>query len=144
MQCTTLAALTARGGTPSSTWRGIPDGAGTTICIPALDASADGTVAPTARVNQRDVLSWRRRNYETPGEDPYLSGEYAAAFVQGFQESPVDPRYLQASACCKHYDANSMESSTEAGVTFTRHNFDANVTMQVDCVRWYSSLRVAV
>ena len=70
------------------------------------------------------------RNYETPGEDPYLTGEYAAAFVRGFQESPVDPGHLQASACCKHYDANSMESTTEAGVFLTRHDFDANVTMQ--------------
>jgi beta-D-xylosidase 4 len=70
------------------------------------------------------------RNYETPGEDPLLTGEFAAAFVRGFQESPVDPSHLQASACCKHYDANSMERSTEAGVSHTRHDFDANVTMQ--------------
>lgn len=70
------------------------------------------------------------RNFETPGEDPLLTGEYAAAFVQGFQDSPVDPSYLQASACCKHYDANSVESSTEAGVKHTRMDFNANVTMQ--------------
>eukprot|EP01063_Lacrimia_lanifica_P019014 TRINITY_DN25_c1_g1_i1.p1 TRINITY_DN25_c1_g1~~TRINITY_DN25_c1_g1_i1.p1 ORF type:complete len:777 (+),score=300.19 TRINITY_DN25_c1_g1_i1:50-2380(+) len=70
------------------------------------------------------------RNIETPGEDPFMSGEYAAAFVQGFQTSEDDPRYLQASACCKHYAVNSMEHSTVAGVTWTRHNFDANVTQQ--------------
>jgi hypothetical protein len=70
------------------------------------------------------------RNFETPGEDPYLTGEYAASFVQGFQESPVDPTNLQASACCKHYDANSMEKTTEAGVSWNRHDFNANVTMQ--------------
>ena len=71
------------------------------------------------------------RNFETPGEDPYLTGEYAAEFVRGFQESPVDGgAHLQASACCKHYDANSMEKSTEAGVSWSRHNFDANVTQQ--------------
>ena len=37
------------------------------------------------------------RNLETPGEDPYLTGEYAAAFVTGFEHSPDDPKYLQAS-----------------------------------------------
>ena len=56
------------------------------------------------------------RNIETPGEDPYLTGEYAAAFVTGFEHSPDDAAHLQASACCKHYAANSMEHSTEAGV----------------------------
>ena len=43
------------------------------------------------------------RNIETPGEDPYLSGEYATAFVTGFQKAPEDPAHLMASACCKHY-----------------------------------------
>ena len=63
-------------------------------------------------------------------QDPYLTGEYAANFVQGFQESSIDPTHLQASACCKHYDANSMEKTTEAGVLWSRHDFNANVTMQ--------------
>lgn len=63
-------------------------------------------------------------------QDPYLTGVYAANFVQGFQESPVDPSHLQASACCKHYDANSVEKTTEAGVMWSRHDFNANVTMQ--------------
>ena len=70
------------------------------------------------------------RNIETPGEDPYLSGEYAAAFVQGFEHSEDDPTHLQASACCKHYVANSMEASTVAGQSFDRHNFDANISQQ--------------
>ena len=46
------------------------------------------------------------------------------------EESPEDPYHIQASACCKHYAANSMEGSTEAGVTWSRHTIDANVTMQ--------------
>lgn len=70
------------------------------------------------------------RNIETPGEDPYLSGEYATAFVTGFQKAPEAPGYLMASACCKHYVANEMEHSTVAGETWTRHNFDANITQQ--------------
>ena len=44
------------------------------------------------------------RNLETPGEDPYVSGEYATEFVQGFQRAPADDgAHLLASACCKHY-----------------------------------------
>lgn len=49
------------------------------------------------------------RNLETPGEDPYHVGQYAIHYTQGMQTSPDDPRYLQASACCKHYVLNSME-----------------------------------
>jgi len=70
------------------------------------------------------------RNLETPGEDPYLSGQYAEHFVQGFQVSPDDPKYLQASACCKHYVANEMESTSEDGVHWDRNHFDATVTQQ--------------
>jgi beta-glucosidase-like glycosyl hydrolase len=44
------------------------------------------------------------RGQETPGEDPFWSGEYAAAFVRGMQEGE-DGRYLKASACCKHFGA---------------------------------------
>ena len=36
------------------------------------------------------------RNIETPGEDPYLTGEYATAFVTGFEVSEDDPKYIQA------------------------------------------------
>ena len=36
------------------------------------------------------------RNLETPGEDPYMSGEYATAWVQGFEHSKDDPTHLQA------------------------------------------------
>lgn len=70
------------------------------------------------------------RNVETPGEDPYLSGEYAVAFVRGMQESPDDPTHILASACCKHYVANSMEASTVDGTGYTRHTFSADITPQ--------------
>lgn len=68
------------------------------------------------------------RNLETPGEDPYLVGEYATAFVRGFETWEGDARYLQASACCKHFVANSMEDSTVAGEHRTRYSMDANVS----------------
>ena len=70
------------------------------------------------------------RNIETPGEDPYLTGQYAINFVKGFQESPDDPTHVQASACCKHFVANSMESSTVDGVSWNRQDFNAEVPMQ--------------
>ena len=70
------------------------------------------------------------RNLECPGEDPYLSGEYATAFVSGFERLCEDPRYLAASAVCKHYAANSMEDSRTAGVHHTRYSADPNITQQ--------------
>lgn len=70
------------------------------------------------------------RNIETPGEDPYHSSEYAVHFIQGFQEAPEDSEHLLASACCKHYVANEMEASEEAGFSSDRNHFDANISMQ--------------
>ncbi|XP_022099649.1 probable beta-D-xylosidase 2 [Acanthaster planci] len=43
------------------------------------------------------------RNQETYGEDPFLTGEMARAFVTGLQGN--DPRYVLANAGCKHFDA---------------------------------------
>jgi|EP00966_Prymnesium_polylepis_P016432 beta-glucosidase-like glycosyl hydrolase len=42
------------------------------------------------------------RNIETPGEDPYHSGEYATAFVKGFQESPLDEGHLLVTSEPEH------------------------------------------
>lgn len=71
------------------------------------------------------------RNIETPGEDPYLTGEYAEWFTKGMQESPDAPGYIQASACCKHYVANSMEQTTQKdGEYHERQHVDSLVTQQ--------------
>mmetsp|Transcript_23199 Transcript_23199/g.65835 ORF Transcript_23199/g.65835 Transcript_23199/m.65835 type:complete len:902 (+) Transcript_23199:68-2773(+) len=71
------------------------------------------------------------RNIEVPGEDPYLTGEYAEQFVKGFQEAPEDPYHIQASACCKHYVANEMESTTQAdGEHQDRYHADSTITMR--------------
>jgi beta-glucosidase-like glycosyl hydrolase len=71
------------------------------------------------------------RNIETPGEDPYLTGQYAINFVQGFQNNPIDPTHVQASACCKHYVANSMESTDDGeGNVHNRQEFNAIVKQQ--------------
>ena len=70
------------------------------------------------------------RNIETPGEDPYLSGEYAVAFVDGMQHDPDDPTHILASACCKHYVANSMENSKVDGTSWNRHTYSAEISSQ--------------
>ena len=41
------------------------------------------------------------RGQETYGEDPYLSGRFAVAFVKGIQGD--DPVYFKAIATPKHY-----------------------------------------
>lgn len=58
------------------------------------------------------------RGMETYGEDPYLTGELAVAFVRGMQGD--DPTYLKTVATPKHYAVHS-------GPEPDRHVFDAVV-----------------
>ncbi len=58
------------------------------------------------------------RGQETYGEDPYLTGRLAVAFVRGMQGD--DPHYLRVVATVKHFAAHS---GPEPG----RHGFDAAV-----------------
>jgi len=59
------------------------------------------------------------RGQETWGEDPFLTGEMAAAFVRGLQGD--HSKYLKAAACAKHY---AVHSGPEKG----RHAFNAVVS----------------
>lgn len=59
------------------------------------------------------------RGQETYGEDPFLTGTLAKAFVSGLQGN--DPKYLKAAACAKHYAIHS-------GPEPSRHVFDVNVS----------------
>jgi beta-glucosidase-like glycosyl hydrolase len=68
---------------------------------------------------------------ETPGEDPYLSGQYAIRFVKGMQEGK-DPRYLKTISTLKHYAAYSVENWQGD----SRHGFDAVVSDE-DLVQTY-------
>jgi beta-glucosidase len=45
------------------------------------------------------------RGQETWGEDPFLTGEMAAAYVRGLQGD--HPKYMKAAACAKHYAVHS-------------------------------------
>ena len=49
------------------------------------------------------------RNIESAGEDPFVSGQYAANFIQGFEHAKETSYPLQASACCKHFVANELD-----------------------------------
>jgi beta-glucosidase len=59
------------------------------------------------------------RGQETWGEDPFLTGEMASAFVKGLQGD--HPKYLKTAACVKHYAVHS-------GPEKDRHIFNAIVT----------------
>jgi beta-glucosidase len=58
------------------------------------------------------------RGMETYGEDPYLTGRMAVAFIKGLQGD--DPKYLKVVATAKHYAVHSGPESS-------RHTFDAVV-----------------
>jgi beta-glucosidase len=58
------------------------------------------------------------RGMETYGEDPYLTGRMAVAFIKGLQGD--DPKYLKTIATAKHFAVHSGPESS-------RHTFDAVV-----------------
>ncbi|XP_071715668.1 beta-xylosidase/alpha-L-arabinofuranosidase 2-like [Rutidosis leptorrhynchoides] len=67
------------------------------------------------------------RGQETPGEDPFLTSKYGAAYVQGLQESDDgDKDRLKVGACCKHYTAYDVDNWK--GID--RYHFNAVVTKQ--------------
>lgn len=61
------------------------------------------------------------RGQETYGEDPYLTGRMAVAFIKGLQGD--DPHYLKVIATAKHYAVHS-------GPETSRHQFDVKPTEQ--------------
>lgn len=61
------------------------------------------------------------RGHETYGEDPYLTGAIACAYINGLQG---EGKYLKVAACLKHF---AVHSGPEA----MRHAFSANVDDEV-------------
>ncbi len=59
------------------------------------------------------------RGMETYGEDPYLTGRLAVAFIKGLQGD--DPKYLKVVATAKHFAVHSGPESE-------RHTFDARIS----------------
>jgi len=75
------------------------------------------------------------RGQETYGEDPYLTGRMAVAFVTGMQGT--DPHYLKVVSTPKHYAVHS-------GPEPQRHTFDARIS-ENDLVNTYlAAFRAAV
>ena len=75
------------------------------------------------------------RGQETYGEDPFLTGRMAVAFVRGMQGS--DPHYLKTVATPKHFAVHS-------GPEPLRHVFDAQIS-EYDLVHTYlAAFRTAV
>ncbi|XP_059161796.1 xylan 1,4-beta-xylosidase-like isoform X2 [Physella acuta] len=62
------------------------------------------------------------RCQETYGEDPFMSGKLAESFVVGLQGN--DPRYIQASAGCKHFDVHAGPEN----IPVPRESFNAVVS----------------
>lgn len=56
------------------------------------------------------------RSDENFGEDPYLGGKMAAAYIQGFQGE--DEHYIKAANTPKHYMLNSSENNRNTGISF--------------------------
>ncbi|XP_050390278.1 uncharacterized protein LOC126809651 [Patella vulgata] len=78
------------------------------------------------------------RNDETYGEDPYFTGVYAAAFVQGLQGN--HPRYLLTNAGCKHFDAYGGPETDP----MSRMEFNAVVTMRDWRTTFFPAFRACV
>lgn len=63
------------------------------------------------------------RSQEVYGEDPYLTSQLGASYVQGQQGSnETGTPYRMATSCCKHYIAYDLES-----VPIDRYYFNAVV-----------------
>ncbi len=81
--------------------------------------------APT--VNMDRDPRWGRTD-EAFGEDPYLVGQMAGAFVDGYQGETMSGRpmtpYLKVAATAKHFDANNNENNRHADSSNTT---DANI-----------------
>ncbi|XP_055955055.1 uncharacterized protein LOC126809597, partial [Patella vulgata] len=64
------------------------------------------------------------RNQETYGEDPFLSGMLAKAYVKGLQGD--HPRYIRANAGCKHFNVHGGPEN----IPSSRWSFDSKVSMR--------------
>ncbi len=95
--------------------RPAPSGPGALAVLPGRTA---GLTYWSPNVNIFRDPRWGR-GQETYGEDPYLTGRMAVAFVTGMQGN--DPRYLKVVSTPKHYAVHS-------GPEPERHGFDARVS----------------
>ncbi|KAK7108555.1 hypothetical protein V1264_016280 [Littorina saxatilis] len=62
------------------------------------------------------------RNQETYGEDPYVAGSLATAYIKGLQGTHL--RYVRASGCCKHMNVHGGPED----IPVSRFSFNAIVS----------------
>ena len=74
------------------------------------------------------------RCLEVPGEDPFLSGEYAMRYVQALQAADAQG-FALAAANVKHVFFYDVEAGVAGGENYNRMSFNAVLTEQV-CWRW--------
>jgi beta-glucosidase len=95
----------------AATWDvGLVHGQGHAIGQEVKTLGRDMILGPTVNINR--VPLWGR-NFEAYGEDPYLSGQMAVAYIKGVQNEGVIPSV-------KHFAANNQE--------FERHRIDVHVS----------------
>lgn len=114
------------------------------------NAKHSGLTFWTPNINIYRDPRWGR-GQETPGEDPFLTGEYAVAFVRGLQgEAPEDRRpknasfsepkpnkFLKVSATCKHFSSYSQEVPRHRNdaIVSKRDQLDTYFPAFEDCVK---------
>jgi beta-glucosidase len=86
----------------------------------------DMILGPTVNINRTPLWG---RNFEGFGEDPYLTGRMAVAYIKGVQSEGVI-------ATVKHFDANNQE--------FERHRIDAIVSDRALHEIYFPAFKAAV
>ena len=77
---------------------------------PAFPGEHKGLIYRAPVINIGRNPHWGR-NHEAWGEDPFLTGRMAVAYVRGLQGD--DPRYLKLAATLKHYAVNNVETDRQ-------------------------------
>ncbi len=85
--------------------RGLARAVGRAIGEEAAANGADILLAPAVNIKRSP---YNGRNFEYFSEDPYLTGELGAAYVEGVQSAGVG-------ACVKHFACNNRETARSAG-----------------------------
>lgn len=75
------------------------------------------------------------RGHETYGEDPFLTGRFAVAFISGLQGD--DPKHLKTVATAKHFAIHSGPESS-------RHVFDAKVSARDKRETYFPAFETAI